>query len=179
MLDPALGAMLRGVLALLLLGAAGHKLRDLPGFQAAVHGYGLLPGALVPTVARGLAGVELSLALCLLVPGLGSLPGLGAAALLVLYSGAIAINLYRGRRDIDCGCAGPAGSRRLGPGLLARNGLLLAAALASTLPVASRPLVWLDGFTVVAGIVVAWLLHGAAEAAQGTAPKLAVLRGEW
>ena len=65
-------------------------------------------------------------------------PACAAAALLALYAGAIAINLIRGRRDIDCGCAGAArrsaAQRRARcPQRRARRG-----ALASALPAAAR-----------------------------------------
>jgi len=51
-------------------------------------------------------------------------------ALLVLYSSAIAINLVRGRRDIECGCGGAATHVPLSGWLLARNAALMATALA-------------------------------------------------
>ena len=51
-------------------------------------------------------------------------------ALLVLYSAAIAINLLRGRRDIECGCGGAATHVPLSGWLLARNAALMATALA-------------------------------------------------
>ena len=46
--------------------------------------------------------------------------------LLALYAGAMAVNLARGRRDLDCGCAGPGVRRPVGEGLLIRNGALIA-----------------------------------------------------
>src|SRR5262249_43406760 len=70
--------------------------------------------------------------------------------LLGLYAGAIAINLARGRRDIDCGCAGPAARRPISGWLVARNLVLAGIALAGCAPLAPRLLGWIDGFAVVA-----------------------------
>ena len=165
-LDPALQAILRAGLALLLLSAASHKLRDLPRFRAALAGYRLLPTAAGRGLAPLLAALELAIGLALLAPGAGLVAGLGAAGLLAVYSGAIAINLARGRRQIDCGCSGPAGrTTPLSGALLARNATLALAALACALPVAGRAWVWIDAITVAGGVAVAALLYAAIELA--------------
>jgi hypothetical protein len=83
---------------------------------------------------------------------------LGAVALLVLYSVAIAINLVRGRREIDCGCFGPAARVPLSGGLVARNALLIGAAALVSLPVGARPLVWVDAFSVIVVVAVTTIL---------------------
>ena len=60
-----------------------------------------------------------------------------SAALFAAYTGAIAINLQRGRIHIDCGCgmARLAGrDQQLSWGLVVRNTLLMAAALVATMP---------------------------------------------
>jgi hypothetical protein len=164
-LDPALQWVACLALALLMVWSAGHKLRDLEAFRAALAGYRLLPrGALRPAVAI-LIVAELAIGLGLLLPGWTARAALAAAGLLALYSSAIAANLLRGRREIDCGCAGPAGRRGLGPPLLVRNALLIGVALCSALPAASRELIWLDGVVVVAGLATAALLYVAAELA--------------
>ena len=53
-------------------------------------------------------------------------------ALLLTYAIAIAINLARGRRDLDCGCAGPNERRPIAAWMVWRNvgiAILLAAVL--------------------------------------------------
>jgi len=153
---------LRALLALLLAGGALAKLRDLSGFAAAVAGYRLLPAALAGPAAAGFVAAELALA-----AGLWLAPrpaGLGAAALLVLYGAAIAVNLARGRRDIDCGCGGPLGRQSLSEALVLRNLLLACAAMASALPVAPRALAWLDAFTLAAAIGAGAALYTASSA---------------
>lgn len=176
-LDPVVRLVLRGALALLLLATGVPKLARPAAFRHAVADYALLPAAWVAPAAALFALLELALALALLTPGAGAAPALGAASLLALYTGAIAWNLARGRRDIDCGCAGPAGRRPLDAGLVARNALLVAAALAGALPATDRSLVALDGLTLGAGLAAAALLYAAADGALALAPRLARLRG--
>jgi hypothetical protein len=163
-LDPALALVLRAGLALLFAATALAKLRDLAGFAAAVAGYRLLPERLARAAALGFVAVELVLAAGLCVPALHAFASLGAAALLVVYAAAIAWNLARGRRDIDCGCGGPFGRQTLSEGLVLRNLVLAAAALASALPEAERALGWLDLVTVLAALVCGALLLAAANA---------------
>lgn len=167
MIDPLLSDALALGLALLLGAAASHKARDPGAFRALLGEYRLLPRRAVGPTALGLAAAEACLALALVVPSARGAAGPGAAGLLLLYSAAIAINLARGRREIECGCGGPAG-RPLGPGLLVRNAMLVAAALLAALPVEARPPVWLDRLTLafaVAALALAWSAAGLLAAA--------------
>ena len=111
------------------------------------------------------------------MPGVESAAALAAALLLLLYSVAIGINLARGRREIDCGCGGAGARRPLSEALIARNALLIVGAALCALPVAERPLIWLDALTVTAGAVALALLYAALDAAVENAPRLRALRG--
>jgi hypothetical protein len=162
MIDPAVHALLRGGLALVLAGAALHKLRDLHAFRVALGDYQLVPWALTGLVAPSLVAAELAAAALLLSPAAQPLGFAAAGGLLAIYSTAIAVNLLRGRRDIDCGCFGPALQVRLGGGLVARNAALLGAALAGLAPVSPRPLEALDAATVAAALAFLALAHAAA-----------------
>jgi len=161
-IDPALHAVLRGGLALLLAGAAAHKLRDLHAFRVALGDYRLVPWALTGLVAPALVAGELGAAALLLSPAARPWGFAAAAALLALYSAAIAVNLLRGRSDIDCGCFGPALHVELGGGLLARNAALLAAAGAGLAPVAPRALGALDAVTIAGALAFLAFAHAAA-----------------
>jgi hypothetical protein len=173
MLDPAFALVLRGGLALLFAAAAWHKLRDLAAFRAALGEYQLLPEAGIGLASRALVGLELVTAGMLALSTSGGLP---AAALLAVYTAAIGVNLARGRREIDCGCFGPAARQPLSYGLALRNAGLLLLALAAALPAAPRMLVWLDGFTIAAGIALGALLHAALNTLLANAPRLRALR---
>jgi hypothetical protein len=163
-LDPALDLALRAGLALLFAASALAKLRDPAGFAAAVAGYRLLPERLARPVAAAFVAAELALAGALCAPALRATAAFGAAGLLLLYAFAIAWNLARGRRDIDCGCGGPFGGGRqpLSEALVVRNLVLAAAALAGALPLGPRALGWLDLWTALAAVASASLLYVAA-----------------
>src|SRR5258705_541781 len=131
-MDPVIDVALRGGLALLFVVAAAHKVRALADFHATLANYRLLPPRATWPAAVGVVGGELLAAgALLLVPTVGALV---AVTLLTGYTGAIAVNLARGRRDIDCGCAGPARRQPLRPWLLVRNTVLMVAALACLAP---------------------------------------------
>jgi uncharacterized membrane protein YphA (DoxX/SURF4 family) len=174
-IDPAVQIILRASLALLFIAAASHKLRDPEGFRAALAGYELLPSGAIGIGAALLVAAEVAIvaALCL-----SSMAGIAAALLLAVYAVAIAINLWRGRRDIDCGCGGAVGRQRLSAGLVARNGLLVVAALVSTINASGRPLVWIDALTIAIGTAVVALVYAAAIGLISNASQLALLRRE-
>lgn len=172
-IDPVVDLTLRGCLALLLASAAFHKLRDPAAFGLSLLRYDLLPAALVPAAATLLICVEVALAATLLFAG--AAPA-GAAVLLAAYGAAMAVNLRRGRFDLDCGCAGPGASTPISAWLVARNAVLAATALMLTLPVADRPLVWIDAVTLVAAtsaLSACWL---ASERLLALVPRMSAVR---
>jgi hypothetical protein len=176
-MDPVFDSTLRAALALLFLVAAAHKLRDLGRFRATLADYRVLPGGLVAPAAALVVAAELGVATALAVPAGRALGFAGAAGLLAVYAAAIAVNLVRGRRHIDCGCTGPAARRRISGWLVARNAVLALVALAGLLPVVPRPLVWVDALTVAAATATLAALYAAADRLLALAPDLAALRG--
>lgn len=171
MIDPAVDVSLRAALALLLLSAAWHKLHDPGAFRAALAAYRIVPAATAPVVVAA----ELGAAVALLLPMAGATGPLLAAALLALYGVAIAVNLARGRRHIDCGCGGPA-RQPLAWWLVGRNAVLAAAALACVVPSRPRPLVWIDALTVAGTVATLAMLYLASARLLADAPHLARLR---
>ncbi len=108
--------------------AGAAKLADRAGARAAVAAFGV-PGRIAAPVAVALPLAELGVAV-LLVPASTAIAGLvGAIALLALFTGAIAVSLARGEAP-DCHCFGQLHSAPAGPKTLARNGGLLALAVA-------------------------------------------------
>lgn len=164
--DPVPGLVVRAALVLLFASAAAHKLRDRSAFAGVLHAYRLVPAALVPAVAMAVAVLELLVAAAL--AGGHRLGPAGALALLGLYSLALAVNLARGRRTIDCGCGALGARQPISEWLLVRNALLAGAAAALLPPLGARPLAWVDWLTVAGGVAVAacvWTAaHGLAAA---------------
>ncbi|MBT8768970.1 MauE/DoxX family redox-associated membrane protein [Metapseudomonas boanensis] len=163
--------------AVILASAATHKLRAPGRFADLVEDYQLLPQGLVRPVARLLPLLEAAIAFALLVPASRAIAAMAAAALLTGYALAISVNLWRGRRDIDCGCAGPDQAQPLRPVLLARNALLVALALVAGLSPQARDLGGFDGFVVIAASAVALLIYAAADGLLANGPRLLKLIG--
>lgn len=91
---------------LLFVAAGGSKVRRVASVRQTLRNYALLPPAATRVLAPLLGPVEIVVGLLLVLspwsPALAA-ARLGALALLVLFSGAIASALYRGIR-IPCGC---------------------------------------------------------------------------
>lgn len=171
-LDPVVGHVIAASLALLFAAAAIHKLRDLRSFGDAVAAYELVPGRLAPAVAALLTGVEVAGAGGVLFAATRPFALATLVCLLLLYAMAMGVALARGRRDLDCGCFGPARRRPVGVGLVARNLALAALGALALLPSSPRALVALDAVTGVAGVASALLLLAAIDQALANAPAL-------
>ena len=104
-LDPTLGAVAAVVLAAVFAVAGVAKLRAPDAFAGVVANYRLLPDRLVRPVAWLLPPLEVALALCVLLPVTRVPAAAALCVLLLLFAGAMAVNLRRGRTGIDCGCA--------------------------------------------------------------------------
>jgi len=159
-------------IAVLLASAATHKVRAPARFARQLADYQLLPDSLVRPVARLIPLLELAIAFALLVPVSRGWAALSAAGLLALYAAAIGINLWRGRRDIDCGCAGPDQAQPLRPVLLLRNSVLVVLALLASVAPIARDMTLFDGFVTVAAAAVALLIYAAADGLLANSPLL-------
>ena len=175
-IDPVLSAVARLSLACLFGSAALHKLRDPGAFAATIRDYRIVDDRLATGLAMALIGVETTIAVALVVPVTGPWSGIAAALLLSAYSAAIALNLVRGRRDVDCGCLGPGRRQPLSEWLLVRNGLLFSVGLVVTMPVSDRTLVWADAFSALGGLTAAVLLFAAGTQLIANAPTSQRLR---
>lgn len=168
---------LRLALAMLFATAAWHKLSELRRFEAAVRAYELVPPRASSLLSRFLPAIEGAIAVALLHPASQRPAAIGAAGVLLLYTGAISINLARGRRRIDCGCFRSSTETPLSEALIVRNLGLLTAAGVLLLPVRNRSLVWVDGLTLVMTLLTLSLLWAAAQRLSHTGPSLRGLGG--
>lgn len=121
--------VVRLLLAAVLAVAGAAKLADREGSRRAMRAFGA-PGWLAPA----LAVAELVLAVMLVPSATARAAALAAAALFVVFAGAIANALLRGRK-LDCGCFGRLYSKPAGWGTMARNvGLALVALAGASQP---------------------------------------------
>jgi hypothetical protein len=158
-IDPAVASLITVCAGLLFLVAALHKLRDVRRFSEIFAAYGVFPVALGRCLAPVVPALELAVAVGLLFDNLRA-PSLWiGVALLLTYATAMAVNLARGRRDLDCGCAGPNDRRPIAAWMVWRNvgiAILLSAVL---LPWSDRPFALTDGVTVGFGTACCALVY--------------------
>lgn len=177
MIDPAPAVLIVAAAALLFGSAAWHKLRAPAEFAAALEAYRLLPGRLLAPMAVLLPLAELATAAGILWPVTRASAAIVGALLLLAYAAGIFINLRRGRRDIDCGCAGFGQRRAIAPWMVWRNLALALTLLLVLLPVGTRALDWTDALTVAAALAAGSLLYLAADLLLGQlAPRAAAWR---
>lgn len=177
--DPVLQRSLAAALAIILLTGAWQKLRDPVLFAAAVENYRLLPESLVAVVARLLPWWEAAAGALLLLPDWRPLGATLAITLLLTVTAAVAINVLRGHREIDCGCGGltaQVGDQTLNWGLVVRNLLMIAAGLLTLAGEVARETVWIDYLSVAGGTLGLTGLYLAANQLLANRPRLEALR---
>jgi len=172
-MDPVPAAIVTVSLAALWLTAAVHKLADAKAFADSLAAYRLLPQRLTPFLGRVLPIAEIALAVGLLFGRTQAIAGALGGLLLVAYGAAIAVNLGRGRRELDCGCLAFGRGARLSGALVWRNALLAIASFVIALaPRTARQWGWIDAWTTLGGFAVAALLYVAAEELRAVAQRL-------
>lgn len=114
-------------LAWVMVLAGARKLRAPREHAAYIDAYELLPDSRGRLVLVPLALAEVTAACALVIESTRDAGAALSLLLLLIYSAAIAINLWRGRVDIDCGCSGVAS--RLSGWLLLRNSILMLCAV--------------------------------------------------
>ena len=171
MIDPAFASLAVLLLTVVFGVAALAKLRTLDAFQGVVEQYQLLGAVLVRPFARILPVVELGAALGLLLPATRAPAAATLIGLLVLFAGAMAINLGRGRSEIDCGCFIGVQRQRISWALVMRNLVLAGFGLTLLVEGTGRPLAALDWVTIGAAAASLLLLYEAIGRLFGLAPR--------
>ena len=155
-MDPLLSLIIRLGLSILFTTAAVSKLRNRRDFYAAMLAYQLLPPRWAMSLADILPWAEAVIAAGLILGINAALPA--AAGLLLIYALAMAVNLVRGRRDLDCGCGGA--PQPLNMWLVIRNLVLAGVALAASFgPVGTRTWKPVDGLIVVSAVSALILIY--------------------
>jgi hypothetical protein len=150
-IDPAIAALIIACMALLFAGAAIHKLRDLRRFDEIFAAYGLLPSAARLRLSRAVPLLEALAAGGLLPDATRTAAACVGIGLLLVYAGAITVNLLRGRRELACGCGGPDDRRPIAPWMVWRNILFALVLFPVMLPWSARPLGLTDMVTIGCG----------------------------
>jgi len=168
--------ILRYLLAGLFIVAALQKIPHPKQFVEAVRAYQVLPRFAVAPFGILLPWVELGLGMMLLIGWYTKPVAVLTGLLYAAFTLALGINLFRGRKNIDCGCFGPKQKHRITPWLVARDiGLALAAGVVAiwgggsftfeTLPSEAQGLLaqglleyGLPTTLVFVGMIVAWKL---------------------
>lgn len=159
MLDPVFHYLFVCLLALVFLQGAASKLLARDEFEGVVTNYRILPVVLAAPFAMTLPLFELAAGIGIVFSATRTYAVWLAAALLAMFCIAMAINLARGRTEIDCGCFKSAFKQTISLWLIGRNLLLAAAALALLLPVADRAVGLLDYLPVFAGSLMLFLTY--------------------
>jgi hypothetical protein len=133
-MHPVLELTIALSLAALFAAATLHQLRALAEWPGVVRNYRLMPDAVAGIVAGALLAAEALTAAALLWAPSRRLGAASAALLLVVFGGALWINVLRGRTSIDCGCPGSRLRQRISGWMVARNLTLALFALTLLLP---------------------------------------------
>ncbi len=175
-MDPVITVIISLCMSLLFGVAAVHKLQAPVVFKAAMGDYELVPTSLLGFISISLIILELVSSILVLIPTTQPAACSLMATLLLLYATVISINLYRGRRDIDCGCNGPATTQVLSWWLVSRNLIFSGLVVLAMAPTIERSLNRMDLFTIFFGVLVASGLYMGFNQLLSQAPRLAALR---
>jgi hypothetical protein len=165
-IDPVLAGAAQSGVAVAMLLAALAKTRKAAAFRAALHAYQLLPDMLVAPVAWLIVAAEALGAVALLLPETRCAGAVLLSGLLLTFATALAVNVLRGRIDIDCGCfafgtaataADPATHAPAASGIgwwhVARALLLAALAATAFVPTTARAIIPFDYLTLSAAVL--------------------------
>lgn len=175
-IDPAISELASFALAAIFAASGAMKLADLDQFESAIANYRLIPHAIETPVSLIIPVLEFTSAAAVLVPVTRMAGAAGVLGLLAIFSGAVAINLARGRSNIDCGCFGPALRQELSAWMLLRNAALAMLALAALLPESARAFIWLDWVTIMLGATAAVAIYFSANYAMANEPVTRALK---
>lgn len=171
MIDPAVIWIAALAAGLIFAASAAIKLRNLELFESAVINYRIVPPVLAQPVSYLLPIAELAGAIAVLWPTSCAAGAIVLLILLAAFTIAIAINLTRGRYDVDCGCFGPALRQTLSWWLILRNGALAAMVAMLLLRPEPRALTIFDDFTIACAVTSILLLYASLNYAIANLPK--------
>jgi hypothetical protein len=175
-IDPLIQLTFAGVLSLILVLGAVAKMRDLSAWRGIFSNYGLLPERWTHLAGTLFICAELSGGALLLFPRTMATGATITFGVLLIATGAVIANLLRGRREIQCGCAGLGADQTLSWWLVIRNCALVTLALLALMGNASRQVGLLDGVVAVAAAISLAGLYTTVNQVLSNQPRLVRLR---
>ena len=126
-------------------------------------------------ILTGFIGImELILALAIIYPDTRPIASVLVALILIMYAANMVVQMYLGKKDMECGCAGPGREIKISVSLVVRNLILAALALFCLSPI--QDIGWSMGLLSLQLAVVAVLVNQSAELLLENSQKLALLR---
>jgi uncharacterized membrane protein YphA (DoxX/SURF4 family) len=149
----------RVCVGLVFILAATQKAQHWRVFSGVLANYRLLPRTLVTPVAALLPLAEILVGILLLSAQIRPFGALAAIVLLSVFAAAMAINLKRGRSEIDCGCGQSFLKQNLSWLLVGRNAGLVALLIPSVISTRVMPMpLLLTGVATGLGLFLLYLL---------------------
>jgi hypothetical protein len=172
--DPVVVHAVAVALAVVLIIGGAVKLRDLELFRHAVENYRMLGARGAVGFAPIYAVAELTAGLALVCEATRPIGVWLAMAVIALATGAVGVNLLRGRLRIECGCG--IGGQRISWGLVARNLVLLLAIMLAAADDSRRPLGLVDCYSVAVAVLALLVLYASANQLLANQPLLKELQ---
>lgn len=127
-------------------------------YQQVFAGYGITRANPARVFIVLIGAIELLIGVLPLFPASRSLGFVCCLCVLTIYFATFAVQLWQGKRDIDCGCAGPGFNIKVSPALLLRNLVLIACiALAAQGEVIYLLHAWLIALPLAVMLIVIYL----------------------
>jgi Methylamine utilisation protein MauE len=155
MVDPVAGYLIVWSIALMFASASFHKLRDMRAFAESVAGYRLFPAIGARAAALSTVLIEVAVVAMSLWPASRRMANLLGVCLLAAYAMAMALNLARGRKGLNCGCGAADEHHPIALWMVVRNLLLIGALGVAMLPWSVRAMTGTDLLTIAGGVTVA------------------------
>ncbi len=116
-------------IAMVFMMAALGKLAAWGELAGVVQNFRVLPRSWALPVSFVLPPLEAAVAVGVLLPATRLIAAAGAAVLFAVFAAALAVNLFRGRRQVDCGCFRSGLKQPISGAVVVRNIVLTVAAL--------------------------------------------------
>ena len=147
----------------LFMRAGIHKINRANGafYSDLLVEYGLKNKPLASALSYLIGWLEIVIGLSIMFAPSRPYAAVAALSMLVIYLLGMLRQLYIGRVDLNCGCAGPDTQIKIGPALIVRNTILAAASLICLLP--GIPLLNGTGFIVVMSAAFLIIVYSSSE----------------